>query len=225
MTDPERLLTTSEDAFERALLQSAVEDPDERERSARLLAALGLDLPPPGGADGGPDADPGPGSPASPTQATGSSSAATAATTKIGAIVAAAALAVGAGVLAWPTTSVTPLRHASPPPSSLFEVRAPAAESATPSVTSSDPAPAPPSPTLTAAPRRSALPASSSAPAIKPSPSTLSEEVRALDQARNALKRGDRAAARAALAAYFARFPQGILAPEARKLAGQVDKK
>ncbi len=257
MTDPERLLASSDDATELALLRAAVDDPEHEGRAGRLLAALGIDPLPPGGPDGdgggsdasgggepgggdlggqgelpGGDAAPLPGNAGGALGAGAQASIAPAATgfagAKLGALVLAGAVVGAAAIVAWPEPITRPLERAQPVPSAIFVVEAPAAPTPTPAQTAPPPATADP-PTLAPPKRPPRPPAAGSTPSpAPPKPAAapgLAAEIAALDRARGALRRGDRPAARAALNDYFARFPSGTLAPEARALARKIDKK
>ena len=72
--------------------------------------------------------------------------------------------------------------------------------------------------TSTASAKRPSPSASSGATAKASSPSSLSEEVKLLDAARSALRRGDHAARLALLDTYASRFPNGQLKAEAQSM-------
>jgi hypothetical protein len=251
MTEPERLLSSMQDSsdFERALLRAEVRDPLHTERPARLLLALGLS-PGPGG-DSGPDGgDPGPEGDArggdapapdaapsgdAPTLDAGSAlgdgglASATPAA-KLGAVVLTGAVFLGAAIVLWPQPPAGSLERAAPLPSAVFVVSGPA-QSATAAMPAQEPVPAASAASSSEAPR-SPVPGARSATASAVAPRqhppsverpSLKDEVAALDHARAALRRGDRPAARSLLNQYFARFPGGILAPEARNLLRQVE--
>jgi len=56
-------------------------------------------------------------------------------------------------------------------------------------------------------------------------PSSLTEEIAALEPARVALRSGDASLALRVLARYHARFPSGVLRPEAEALSAQAREK
>ena len=154
---------------------------------------------------------------------------------KLGALVLTGAVAVGTAIVMWPQPITRPLERATALPSAVFVVpaEAPPATAPLPAVpTAATPsaahgAPTPPT-ASTSAPARPAASTSAAGGAAPPPTAkapSLADEIRALDRARSALRRGDRVAARSALNDYFARFPRGTLAPEARALSTQLEKK
>ncbi len=74
-----------------------------------------------------------------------------------------------------------------------------------------------------AAPLKRSSGASSSK--VNPAQSTLTEEIAALEPARVALRSGDTSLALRVLARYHARFPTGVLRPEAEALSAQAREK
>jgi hypothetical protein len=60
-------------------------------------------------------------------------------------------------------------------------------------------------------------------PRVRPASSTLREELAMLDAAKTSLRAGDRDAALRALTRHADRFPNGLLAPERRRLAIRID--
>jgi hypothetical protein len=113
-----------------------------------------------------------------------------------------------APVVVAPTVGAVPVR--TPPP-----VASSAAE----------PVDSAPKPVVPSAPRASAPDQQRKPEATAVSnASQLAREVRALDRVRSALRSGDAARAKSELAAYYAAFPNGILAPEARGLGQRIEK-
>lgn len=154
---------------------------------------------------------------------------------KLGALVLTGAVAVGAAIVMWPQPVARPLERAAVLPSAVFvvPVEAPPTTAPLPAVTTAAAssaahgAPTPPtaSPSVPARPAADTSAAGRAAPPPAANAPSLADEIRALDRARAALRRGDHVAARSALNDYFAHFPRGTLAPEARALSAQLEKK
>lgn len=103
-------------------------------------------------------------------------------------------------------------------------VEAPASLSAVERVHASSSEEEAPPETPTAAPAKRPKSASS-VKASPAAPSTLTEEIAALEPARVALRSGDASLALRVLARYHARFPSGVLRPEAEALQAQAREK
>lgn len=205
MSDPERLLDGANEASQR-LLRAGLDEPPPAELLERTLEAVAVA-----------------------TAGAGAAAVTAAATTKAGAVVGASTAsgsllgAIGIGALAGLLTvgayevaasrSAPPLRRDTP---ALLSAPMPAASTA---------APAPiPAPSARAA--READPPAASARAIDPESgraSTLATELSLLDEARAALRAGDRARARAVLDRYAREIPRGQLGREAAMLRAEVD--
>lgn len=109
-------------------------------------------------------------------------------------------------------------------PSTSPAVEAPASLSAVERVDASSSEEEAPPETPTAAPAKRPKSASS-VKASPAAPSTLTEEIAALEPARVALRSGDASLALRVLARYHARFPSGVLRPEAEALQAQAREK
>ncbi|MBI3184904.1 MAG: hypothetical protein HYZ28_22420 [Myxococcales bacterium] len=230
MSEPTRLLDSGSD-LERSLLRSALSDaPSEASRQA-AAAALGIGAPGPG--------TPSP-SGAAVTKAGISAFAKWAVVAALGGVMAGGAFHF-ALLRADPAPEATaPAVHPSAP--SRVEQSAPVTA---PPITRTQPPSAIPAPEVRAprAPpsqpprppepeRRHQAPLeqpiageapAAGAPAAAPDTSTLAEEIALLDSVRVALARKDAEAASASLAEYAARFPSGVLAPEAEALKIEVE--
>lgn len=209
MSDPHRLLESG-DELERALLASARDPHEDRERAQRTLLALGLDFPPTPGTDGSG------GNGGGGAAGTGLGAAAK----WLGGAAAAAAVAAGAAFMLRGAGHAEPGPAPTQTPSNVAIAPVPAPE---PAPSASSPmeggAPVPPSSLPSARP---------SAPKAEPPPrdaSALRKEIDALDRVRRALAANDLAGAKRELSAYDRAFPFGALAPEARGLRDRIRKK
>ena len=206
MSDPARLLDSATDA-EARLLRAGLDEPPPSDLLERTLGAVAVAGQAVAAASAG----------AAATKATAT---AAGAHTAGGGILSAIAIGTIAGLLTVGAYEVATRAPAPPPPPRAVPAIVPAAPSAAPLA----PAPAPPS----AAPS-SALPARSAAPPLAaPTPasapsSTLATELALLDDARSALRAGDRVRARALLDRYAREIPRGQLAREAAMLRAEID--
>lgn len=193
MREPPRLLDGELRPVERAILRSAEDDAPSAAAKAAAKAALGLDVGPPVPA-------PGP---------------------KLGWPVGALGALAAVGVV-WMGVSLLSAEAPMPPPAPSV-ARAPAPPAAPPEAPGLDPlpadlfvGPAAPAPEPEVAPKPAPRRArrEASPPSSRPE-SSLSEELRLLDRAREALANQESQAALRTLNRYRARFPSGVLAPEA----------
>lgn len=199
MSEPRRLIVESSDEIEIALLRSAEMDgstppPEVRDQ---ILAAAGAAI-----------------ASAGATAALSGAGGSAIASAKLGTIVKWIGIAAFFGGVAFvtvrPRMNEQPAIAAAPPP--VVAVVDPAARVAPAALAAEPGEPAAAEPVRTAPAARSAPVAAAAASA------SLYGEIRALDEARGAIKRGDAAAARAALDDYDRRYPGRSLAPEAELL-------